>query len=147
MRKGQWPAFWMLGVNRGPVKWPACGEVDIMEYYRGELLANAVWEGENRDKWDTAKWPLDSLGDSSWADSFHEWQFEWDENKMVISVDGFELNTIDLKETVNAKKGNNPFHENFYLLLNVALGQGGEQIPDEYLPSKFVVDYVRVYQK
>lgn len=147
VRKGQWPAFWMLGVNRGPVKWPACGEVDIMEYYRGMLLANAVWEGEKGDKWDDAKWPLDSLGGSDWADEFHVWQLDWDEEKMVISVDGFELNSIDLKETVNHHKGNNPFHENFYLLLNVALGQGSEEIPVEHLPSKFIVDYVRVYQK
>ena len=38
-RDGLWPAFWTLGVE-GP--WPGCGEIDIMEYYRGMLLANAA---------------------------------------------------------------------------------------------------------
>jgi len=27
-----WPAFWMLGANIGEVGWPACGEIDIMEW-------------------------------------------------------------------------------------------------------------------
>ena len=42
-RPGMWPAFWTLGSARG---WPGCGEIDIMEYYRGMLLANACWAGE-----------------------------------------------------------------------------------------------------
>ena len=29
---GIWPAFWMLGYDGGKVKWPACGEIDIMEF-------------------------------------------------------------------------------------------------------------------
>jgi len=145
-RKGMWPAFWMLGVNRGPVAWPACGEVDIMEYYRGMLLANAVNEGKKESQWDSMKWPDDRLGGKHWADDFHEWELLWDKDKMIISMDGKELNTIDLKETTNFHRGNNPFREKFYLLLNLALGQGGEEIPEANLPGKLVVDYVRVYQ-
>jgi len=146
IRKGMWPAFWMLGVNRGPVNWPACGEVDIMEYYRGTLLANAVWEGEQGSKWDTMKWPDNRLGGANWADDFHEWQLEWNEQQMIIFMDGKELNTIELDQTVNYHKGNNPLKEPFYLLLNLALGQGGEEIPEGNLPAQLIVDYVRVYQ-
>ena len=29
---GSWPAIWMLGENRQQVKWPDCGEIDILEY-------------------------------------------------------------------------------------------------------------------
>jgi beta-glucanase (GH16 family) len=29
---GVWPAIWTLGDNRGDVGWPACGEIDIMEF-------------------------------------------------------------------------------------------------------------------
>lgn len=36
---GLWPAFWTLGVSG---EWPSNGEVDIMEYYRNELLANVA---------------------------------------------------------------------------------------------------------
>ena len=30
--KGVWPAIWMLGSNIGEIGWPACGEIDIMEF-------------------------------------------------------------------------------------------------------------------
>lgn len=145
IRKGMWPAFWMLGTKKGG--WPACGEVDIMEFYRGNLLANACWEGERGSAWDEAKWPVANMGGAAWADQFHEWQLIWDEKTMVITVDGKELNTTDLSKTINGRRGDNPFHENFFLLLNFALGQAGEEIPAENIPAKFIVDYVRVYQK
>ena len=39
-RAGMWPAFWTVGKNG---EWPSSGEIDIMEFYRGKLLANFVW--------------------------------------------------------------------------------------------------------
>ena len=30
--RGVWPAIWMLGTNIRDAGWPACGEIDIMEY-------------------------------------------------------------------------------------------------------------------
>ena len=41
-RLGSWPAFWTLGISRG---WPVGGEVDIMEYYTGTVLANVCYGG------------------------------------------------------------------------------------------------------
>ena len=51
---GVWPAFWTLGTSQ---HWPANGEIDIMEYYKGDLLANIAWESERRGKpeWDSKK--------------------------------------------------------------------------------------------
>src|SRR5207302_3980427 len=40
VRPGMWPAFWTLGEQGF---WPASGEIDVMEYYRGLLLANVAW--------------------------------------------------------------------------------------------------------
>src|SRR5262249_55283203 len=30
--RGTWPAIWTLGANIDQVGWPACGEIDIMEF-------------------------------------------------------------------------------------------------------------------
>ena len=56
-RAGMWPAWWMLGTARG---WPGGGEIDIMEYYRGQLLANVAWLGRRRGeaRWDDSKRPI-----------------------------------------------------------------------------------------
>lgn len=143
--KGMWPAFWALGDT--DVAWPAKGEIDIMEYFRGLLHANAVWEGRKGETWNIKKVPIASLGGKAWANQFHVWEMDWDENRIIISVDGRVLNTVDLRKTINAKKKNNPFHGEFYLLLNLAMGQNWEKVPDSSLPAEFVVDYVRVYQK
>lgn len=145
-RPGLWPAIWTLGSARG---WPGCGEVDIMEYYRGMILANACWQGPNRtSKWDDTRTPIEEFG-PGWTKKFHIWQMDWDEKSIVLSVDDRVLNTIDLTETINEDgQGANPFHEPHYVLLNMAIGgtQGGDPSQTEF-PARFEVDYVRVYQK
>jgi beta-glucanase (GH16 family) len=50
-RSGLWPAFWTLGVFPTATKdgrWPNNGGTDIMEFYRGTLLANLIWAGPVR---------------------------------------------------------------------------------------------------
>lgn len=144
-RPGSWPAFWMLGTSG---RWPASGEVDIMEYYRGTLLANLVWarRGGNGQQWNTGKKPLSDYP-PGWADQFHTWRMDWDENSIELYCDGELLNRQDLSRTINPD-GSNPFHQPAYLLLNQAIGgdNGGDPSNTKF-PVRFVVDYVRVYQK
>lgn len=146
--KGQWPALWMLGVNRGPVPWPACGEVDIMEYYRGLMHANLAWQGDKGNStWSVKKHVISQLGDEAFWQEFHIWTMDWDENHIRIYMDDILLNETAIGQIKNGVRGNNPFHEKFYLVMNVALGQGGEEIPDDTLPAEYDIDYIRIYQK
>jgi beta-glucanase (GH16 family) len=145
-RAGLWPAFWTLGVTR---PWPHNGEIDIMEYYRGTLLANAAWGGAERFRaiWDDSRTPVASFGEA-WPGAFHVWRMDWDERAIALSVDGQLLNEIDLTKTINQDgTGINPFHHPHYLLVNLAVGgtQGGDPAPTTF-PARFEVDYVRVYQ-
>ena len=147
-RDGLWPAFWSLG-SQG--RWPACGEIDIMEYYRGTLLANAAWASEKRGapKWDDSKKPIADFNDPDWSGKFHIWQMDWDPNNIKLYVDDLLLNTVDLKETFNQDgEGINPFRQAHYIILNLAIGgtAGGDPTKTEF-PAKFEVDYVRIYQK
>jgi beta-glucanase (GH16 family) len=147
-RAGLWPAFWTLGVAR---RWPACGEIDIMEYYRGMLLANFAWASPERGEpvWDDLRKPLGEFGDPSWSDKFHVWRMDWDENRIGLYVDGQLLNDVDLSGTINQdSEGANPFRQPHYIILNLAIGggSGGDPSSTEF-PARFEVDYVRIYQR
>jgi beta-glucanase (GH16 family) len=146
-RPGLWPAWWTLGTARG---WPGGGEIDIMEYYRGELLANVAWLGRRRfeARWDESRRPIRELGDD-WSQQFHVWRMDWDENAIELFLDDKLLNSTDLKETINGdREAANPFHEPHFMMLNLAIGgtQGGDPANTTF-PARFEVDYVRVYQR
>ena len=146
-RPGLWPAFWTLGVAG---EWPDNGEIDIMEYYRGMLLANAAWGSGQRykAKWDDSRKPLASFDDPKWSEKFHVWRMDWDEQRIGLYVDDQLLNDINLEETYNPGDKKNPFREPHYLILNLAIGgdNGGDPASTEF-PALFEVDYVRVYQR
>lgn len=144
---GLWPAWWTLGTAG---KWPANGEIDIMEYYRKRLLANIACMGSNRNaKWYSNTFSIDSLGGKEWASKFHTWRMDWDENAISLFVDDILLNRTSLDKLVNKDgTGLNPFKQPHYLLLNLAMGgMNGGDLADTKFPNRFEVDYVRVYQK
>ena len=145
---GLWPAFWTLGVKG---EWPANGEIDIMEYYRNMLLANVAWATSTPYKanWRTTKKPMGSFNDPNWSKQFHVWRMDWNETAIQLFVDDELLNTVLLSETINNDgTGINPFRQSQYMLLNLAIGgdNGGDPSSTSF-PSRFEVDYVRVYQK
>ena len=147
-RPGMWPAWWTLGIER---PWAECGEIDIMEYYRGMLLANAAWrtEGKREVQWDSVKPPITEFNDPDWSSKFHLWRMEWDPNSLKLYVDERLLNEVDVTRTfLNGKDGFNPFRQPHYMLLNLAIGgtQGGDPSATPF-PGRFEVDYVRVYQR
>ena len=145
---GLWPVIWTLG-EKG--QWPASGEVDILESYKGLLLANAAWGGdkEGRPSWSITQRPIAGLGDR-WVKEFHVWRMDWSEEFIQLYVDDRLLNTIDLQSTTNAEglEPPNPFHHPHYLLLSLAVGghKGGNPSRTDF-PVYFEVDYVRVYQR
>ncbi len=146
---GLWPAIWFLGINGS---WPHNGEIDLMEFYDGSILANACWgTGERyKPKWDSIKRPVEAFGDPSFDQKFHIWRMDWSREFITLYVDDILLNTIDLSEAVNPhdKWGpEHPFQQPHYLLLNLAVGgaNGGDPSHTDF-PSRYEIDYVRVYQ-
>lgn len=144
---GLWPAWWTLGVAG---RWPANGEIDIMEYYRKKLLANVATLGPNRNaEWFSKTKNTDTLGGKEWASKFHIWRMDWDENAIALYMDDVLLNRVELSRLLNKDgSGINPFKQPHYMLLNLAIGgmNGGDPSGTAF-PNRFEVDYVRVYQK
>jgi len=152
--QGLWPAFWMLGNNIEvgddldplTVKWPFCGEIDIMEI-RGQkpsTMSSALhgpgYSGANpilnaytliNDRFDTG---------------YHIYAAEWSENQIDFFVDGYLFKRIT-KAEVEAK-GEWVYDHPFFLILNVAVGGSFSGNPNDssIFPQTMTIDYVRVYQ-
>lgn len=147
IRNGLWPAWWTLGIDK---PWPANGEIDIMEYYRGKLLANIACQGSNHHtEWHSNTFPTDSLGSAAWSDRFHVWRMDWSADTIALYLDNQLLNKVATDALVNKDgSGFNPFKQPHYMLLNLAIGgQNGGDPSNTVFPATFAVDYVRVWQR
>ncbi|MCL4109041.1 UNVERIFIED_CONTAM: hypothetical protein GTU68_032164 [Idotea baltica] len=146
--QGIWPAIWMLPTDDVYGGWAASGEIDIMEY-RGqnpkEVLGTLHFGGH---------WPKNAsssgshtLKKGSFADDFHTFAIDWQEGKIVWSIDGKPYQTKNKWNSVNGKFPA-PFDQEFHLLLNLAVGGHFVGAPNAStkLPQQFLIDYVRVYQ-
>lgn len=168
---GAWPAIWTLGNQAG---WPACGEVDLMEFYRVPpadvnihhqaeaqrtvpvLLANACWQGpDGRDAWNTGRFPFSRFTDRDpeWAQKFHVWRMDWTPDFIRLYLDNELLNEIPTTQSApTTERGFNPFCNDRpgfgqYILLNLAIGACGGEPDNSAFPMVYEVDYVRVYQQ
>jgi beta-glucanase (GH16 family) len=142
---GMWPAWWALGVAG---EWPSNGEIDMMEFYKGNVLANVACGTATRwsAKWDSTAKAISSLG-ANWSSNFHVWRMDWDDQNINLYLDDVLLNGVPLSTMLNAD-GTSPFKQKIYMLLNLALGgdNGGDPSATTF-PVQYEVDYVRVFQK
>lgn len=144
--KGLWPAFWMLGESFPIVGWPDCGEIDIVELVGGPSGDNTVygtahWENENGQH---AQYGNSyTLTSGIFADNFHLFSIIWDEQKIRWYVDNLLYHEIDITPASLSE-----FHEEFFIVLNVAVGGNWPGPPDSttVFPQKMKVDYVKVYK-
>jgi beta-glucanase (GH16 family) len=144
--RGVWPAIWMLGVNEKRAGWPACGEIDIMEYVGfnpDTIHANVHTRKYNHVK---RNGKGSTLEVPKPFEDFHVYAVEWDARRMDFFVDGRRYFTYENEGTGPDAW---PFDQPHYLILNLALGgtwAGQRGIDDSIFPQRMEIDYVRVYQ-
>ena len=143
--QGMWPALWMLGSNIGDVGWPACGEIDIMEMVGGiegdkETHGTVHWSNAGQY---ASYGGSTSLPSGKLSDEFHVYSISWDENAIKWYLDDVKYHEIDITPNELSE-----FRENFYLILNVAVGGNWPGSPDAttLFPQWMVVDYIKVFQ-
>ena len=150
-RKGNWPAIWTLGQNK---EWPQDGEIDILEYYliggTPSILHNFAWGSATRwvGTWNSKSKPLTYFTgkDPDWVSKYHVWRMDWDDTTIKLYIDDELLNTQVIANAKNAD-GSIAFDQPQYMLLNLALGGNGGDPTSTTFPTKYEVDYFRVYQK
>ena len=159
--RGAWPSFWAVSSNAlGPkTAFDYYIEVDIFENF-----ASLDTISPNIHKW------YDDGEHTQWADEnekytfsstdinneFHTYGFEWTPEKMTMYIDDKPYYTYDLSVNFDGgSSGMGGFDTQLYLLFNNHLFtassdylpyDGCEIYPTD-VPTEYVIDYVRLYQK
>ncbi|MBL7473981.1 glycoside hydrolase family 16 protein [Robertkochia sediminum] len=141
--KGTWPAFWLLGSNIDQVGWPACGEVDIMEYAGREpgIIHTSMHTPSSYGRTvNTEKNMIPNI-----EEGFHTYTANWTPEAITFSIDGKKVYTY-APEVKNAETW--PYDQPFYILLNLAVGGtfGGTEIDNSIFPVTYEIDYVKVWE-
>lgn len=152
---GLWPAFWMLGSSS---EWPACGELDIMEYVGEEDWISVAIHGPNY----YGETPLVNkkfFSDPAAVHAWHVYSMDWKPDCVCFKVDN-ELVYRVTRPMIDFY-GDWVFDQAHYMLLNFALGgvypfkTNGIETPYYGLPKetvhaiqrdeiKLLVDWVKV---
>ncbi|MEO6228997.1 MAG: family 16 glycosylhydrolase [Ferruginibacter sp.] len=145
--KGMWPALWMLGSNISSVPWPACGEIDIMELV-GSDPKKVVGTGHyaNGTGQHDSKGGNYSLTTEDFSQKFHVYSVVWEQDSIRWLVDDQVFYTMT--KTLTGTTTSYPFNNDFFFILNVAVGGDWPGPPDgtTIFPQRMFVDYVRVFQ-
>ncbi len=147
-RAGAWPAFWMMPQDSDYGRWPASGEIDIMENAPATFGQNIVFSTLHANgHYSTAGQGIGKKSYSNLSSACHTFGIKWTEEKITAYYDD-----VSVGEYVNTGSGYNdwPYDKNFFIILNLAIGGdlGGNtsQVNSLGGNAEFLVDYVRVYQ-
>jgi beta-glucanase (GH16 family) len=161
---GVWPSFWTQSTDvlSGEISGDFMGEVDMFEVFGKD--------GEYIVKPGIIKWPH-SGGHSFWCshqetkewswsgreniqEEYHTYGWEWTPDEMSMYVDGQKYMTFDIKKSFDKVGDMKGFHDPMYIIFNNHLmaedsWQPGSRIEEAegQLPSRYYIDWIRVYQK
>jgi beta-glucanase (GH16 family) len=134
---GTWPAFWSLGVE--PVTWPANGEIDFMEFVGAKPTQTQSALHYPNNSGGNAKYKTTVIANAD--TDYHVYKTIWSPKTIRFYLDDALFFTFDNSDT------SLPFHKNFFMILNVAMGGNlGGAIDPAFTQSSMTVDYVKVYQ-
>jgi beta-glucanase (GH16 family) len=135
---GSWPAIWMLGDNFATAGWPACGEIDIMEQKGSDF--NRIYNTLHYTGHSGAGGIGSSTVINNVTTDFHKYGLIWNSSSIQFLVDDVVCYTF-------TNTSNLPFNQNFFVILNLAMGGNfGGTVDPAFNNALMEVDYVRVYQ-
>ena len=130
-------------------RWPACGEIDVMENrgnYPAAVQGTIHYADTNGGHLQSTA--IFTFPKNDGADNFHTYLLEWTTNSVSWSVDGRLYETQTNWSTTKASYPA-PFDQPFYIIMNLAVGGNYAGNPDAstVFPGEMQVDYIRVYDK
>lgn len=145
---GTWPALWMMPEEDKFGHWPKSGEIDIMEHVGREVdhvFFCLHTEDYNHTKGNDYYKKIHYKG---LTDDFQKYTLEWSNTGIRYLLNDKEIvHYVKGADGKNSKTSGWPFDENFYLLINMAIGgKFGGAVDDSCLPQKFIVKDIKIYQ-
>lgn len=143
---GTWPALWMLGSNIEEVRWPMCGEIDIMEYvgFQPDTTHTNV---HTKFQYGVTNYHK-AIPLATTEEEFHNYGVIWTKDSIKFYLD--DVDNIKNVYAPQIKTAENwPFDQPFFIIMNFAVGGtwgGAQGVNESIWPQTMEVDYVRVYQ-
>jgi beta-glucanase (GH16 family) len=153
--RGTWAAIWMLPLFNRYGQWPNSGEIDILEYVGydpGKVFSATHTRKFNHNNNPPFKNPSKSIAINEPENKYYEYEMRWLPGEIQMFVEGVNYGTYRYAPSFNQDVPHHhvfPFHEEFYFIINLAIGGnwGGIQgIDVEIFPTILEVDYIRLYQ-
>ncbi len=164
--QGTWPAIWMLPADDVYGGWAASGEIDILEAVNLGAVCDTCTDGvENRILGTLhfgGEWPNNAHKGGKTVlppseDGFHVFATEWKEGEISWFVDGKHYSTLTSESwhtdsELASGRPAAPFDQNFYLIINLAIGghlaedNNEKGVSNAGFPKTMQIDWVRVYQ-
>ena len=147
--QGFWPAAWLLGNNIATVKWPACGEMDVLERVNAATVPD--WnKGSIHGAGFTGMGTRYDFPSGETAATWHTYGMIWSKGSVSYYVD--DPTNPYVTYTPSSVSGLNgaawPFDNGpAFIILNLAVGGSWPGSPNSStpFPSEMLVDYVRIY--
>jgi beta-glucanase (GH16 family) len=149
--QGFWPAAWLMGNNITTVRWPACGEMDMLE--RTNAATTPDWnEGSIHGTGFTGSklGTIFHFTSGQTAAGWHTYGMIWSPGSVAYYVDdpAHPYVTYTTSSISGLSGAVWPFDSGAnFILLNLAVGGHWPGSPNAStpFPSEMLVDYVRVY--
>jgi len=150
--RGTWPAFWTLAKDRlcriNNNDYLTDGEIDILEYvgYEPDIVHASIHTRHDHE--------TKGKGATNWRrvpnveKNFNIYSMLWTENEVIVYINGNEY--LRYTNAFTGECNQWPYYKDHYLKLNLAIGGswGGYMgIDPDIFPARYVIDYVRVYQR
>jgi beta-glucanase (GH16 family) len=144
--QGSWPAIWFLPTDIGKVKWPQCGEIDLMEHVGRdpEVIHFSLHSQKYNHIIKTQITAFHKI--KGVQDSYHDYQMVWRKEGLSFFVDDVHYATFPSR----AEEGDLswPFDKPYYLIFNLAVGGfWGGDVNESQMPYTLSIQSLKVYQE
>lgn len=150
-----WPAIWMMPQSSRYGGWPRSGEIDILEsrgnknlYVNGgnigtQLAFSTLHWGKSPGENQFQRTHYERRNGAGYDTDYHNYLVEWTPDHIAYSIDGQEIGRVTPPQggfyQLGQLSGDNPwgggsrmapFDEEFFLIINVAIGANNGYFPD-----------------